>query len=61
VIFNAHHEAVGFTLPGQPWGQRWRGVFDTARGWTEREGDDLSADDSVLAEARSVVLLRRLE
>jgi isoamylase len=59
-IFNAHHEPVAFTLPGEPWGQRWRTVFDTAKGWTEPEGSDRPAGERVTAEARSVVLLRRV-
>jgi isoamylase len=61
VIFNAHHESVAFTLPAEPWGRRWRQVFDTAQGWTEPEGSDLPSGARVLAEARSVVLLRRLK
>ena len=59
VIFNGHHESVPFTLPGEPWGRRWRPVFDTARGWTEEEGRELPSGDRVVAEGRSVVLLRR--
>jgi isoamylase len=60
MVFNAHDESVGFTLPGEPWGRRWRTVFDTAMGWAEPEGDERPAGRSVAAEARSVVLLRRL-
>jgi glycogen operon protein len=61
VIFNAHQESVAFTLPAEPWGRRWRQVFDTARGWTEPAESDLPSGERVLAEARSVVLLRRLK
>jgi pullulanase/glycogen debranching enzyme len=30
LLFNAHVDAVTFTLPGTPWGERWTTVFDTA-------------------------------
>jgi isoamylase len=61
VLLNAHHEGVTFTLPGPPWGRRWRRVFDTAAGWSETEGAEASSGQPIQAEARSVMLLRRLE
>jgi isoamylase len=30
LLFNAHVDAVTFTMPGAPWGERWETVFDTA-------------------------------
>jgi isoamylase len=40
VIFNAHHEALPFTLPDERWGTSWVTVFDTAGNGTHfmREG-----------------------
>jgi glycogen operon protein len=31
LLFNAHVEPVGFTLPCSPWGTRWAAVIDTAK------------------------------
>jgi isoamylase len=61
VIFNGHHEGMVFTLPGERWGRRWRQVFDTAAGWTEPEGPELASGHRLSAEARSLVLLRRVD
>jgi glycogen operon protein len=61
VIFNAHQEGVAFTLPGEPWGRAWRQVFDTATGWTEPGGPDLASGHRLCAQARSLVLLRRVD
>ena len=30
LLFNAHVESIGFTLPGDPWGRAWIPVLDTA-------------------------------
>jgi isoamylase len=60
VLFNGHHGRLHFTLPSPEWGERWDRVLDTnessppgARRW--------SSGDRVRAEARSVLLLRRLD
>jgi isoamylase len=29
LLFNAHVDTVGFTLPGAPWGTAWTPVLDT--------------------------------
>jgi glycogen operon protein len=57
LIFNAHHEALDFTLPGKPWGRRWRLLLDTARGWID-DGPPLSGGTRLQAAPRSVVLLQ---
>ena len=58
LIFNAHHEALDFTLPGQPWGTRWTLLLDTVRGWVD-DAPLLVADSRLQVAARSVVLLQR--
>jgi glycogen operon protein len=58
-VFNAHHESVPFTLPAEPFGRRWRPVLDTARGFAEDDSRELSSGEQIVAEGRSVVLLRR--
>ena len=30
VLFNAHHEPLGFTTPAEEWGARWTRMIDTA-------------------------------
>ena len=59
VIFNAHQESVPFKLPGEPWGRAWRTVFDTARGWADDDAPERPAGHELVAEGRSVVLLRQ--
>jgi isoamylase len=64
VIFNAHHEALPFTLPDERWGTSWVTVFDTAGNGTHfmREGDTgltFAPGATVDVQAWSVVLLRR--
>ncbi len=57
LIFNAHHEPLGFILPGPDWGERWLKELDTARGWLEEE-EALRANEQVEVAARSLVVLR---
>jgi glycogen operon protein len=40
VMFNAHHEALDFTMPEEKWGRRWAVVLNTAD-----EGDHLAEED----------------
>ncbi|HKU38217.1 MAG TPA: glycogen debranching protein GlgX [Polyangiales bacterium] len=35
LMFNAHHEPAAFRLPPERWGQSWRLVFDTQRGFAK--------------------------
>jgi isoamylase len=56
LIFNSHHESLGFTLPGAEWGKRWRKELDTnidSRGKT----DFFDAGSRLEAETHSVVVL----
>jgi isoamylase len=64
VIFNAHHDALPFTLPDERWGTAWVTVFDTAQDGTHfmREDDTgrtFRPGDTVNTQPWSVVLLRR--
>jgi glycogen operon protein len=60
LIFNAHYEALDFTLPGMPWGRRWTPLLDTARGWID-DAPPLAAGAQLQAAARSVALLQRAD
>jgi len=57
IIFNAHHEALDFTLPGTYWGARWLKELDTKIGWPE-DKESFKARDIITVEARCLVVLR---
>ncbi|MGI9023090.1 MAG: Rho termination factor N-terminal domain-containing protein, partial [Acidimicrobiales bacterium] len=57
-LFNAHHDALDFTLPPERYGEAWVKVLDTADSFDE--GSQAKAGEVVLVEGRSLVLLRRL-
>ena len=63
LLLNAHHEPLSFHLPERPdWGKEWSRVLDTADDETFREtGETFVAGHDVAVEARSIVLLRRVE
>jgi glycogen operon protein len=60
LLFNAHAEAVAFTLPAPKWGERWRVVLDTAAE-TEAPGEERiwRATEVVSVPSRTVMVLRR--
>ncbi|WP_018231043.1 glycogen debranching protein GlgX [Thioalkalivibrio thiocyanodenitrificans] len=57
LIFNAYHEPLDFTLPGEQWGHEWVKELDTAEGWPGGD-ESLPAGANLRVEARSVVVLR---
>ncbi len=57
-LFNAHHESMTFSLPDSRFGERWVRMVDTADSLSE--GDSAKAGDDVVAESRSIVLMRRV-
>jgi glycogen operon protein len=64
VMFNAHHQALTFTLPEEKWGNRWTELLNTYEP-TEQMGEDRSGREftqgaEVTVQAWSTVLLRRL-
>jgi glycogen operon protein len=62
VIFNAHHEALSFRLPGDAYGAGWQTEIDTAaKGGGEPGGAVDPAGGERKVEARSLVVLRRIE
>ncbi len=60
LLFNAHFEPLEFSLPRRDWGRRWVTEIDTAQAVAETEAPTFSAGDRVPAEARSLVVLRRV-
>ncbi|MFO7761982.1 MAG: glycogen debranching protein GlgX [Thermodesulfobacteriota bacterium] len=59
VIFNAHHKALSFILPGPEWGGQWLREIDTVYGWPEEE-EVVKAGDQLEVESRSLTVLRHL-
>ena len=61
VILNAHHEEVGWTLPGPPFGARWRVLADTARPHGH-EGDGVrEAGGQLVVAPRSLIVCVRAD
>ncbi len=65
LLLNAHHEALGFTLPRERWGRRWVRLVDTDAGVAVRDpGEDApitTAGAEIQVAPRSLMLLRRVD
>jgi glycogen operon protein len=62
LLFNAHSEAIEFTLPAPAWGARWIKVIDTNDPVPDlREHSTVDAGDQVSVEAHAVVVLKRVD
>ncbi|HKB11782.1 MAG TPA: glycogen debranching protein GlgX, partial [Vicinamibacterales bacterium] len=59
LLFNAHTDTVSFTLPGQPFGSRWRRVLDTAAPGDEECGDALESGATLDRPGLSLVVVER--
>jgi glycogen operon protein len=60
MIFNAHWEAVEFTLPPERWGQGWSRVLDTSNGTPTEDEWQRAAGTRINIEYRSLVVMRRV-
>jgi glycogen operon protein len=58
LLFNAHHDAIDWTLPKQ-WGQWWELVIETVG--PDREGEVLASSGTLKVAGRSIVVLLRRE
>ncbi len=59
LLFNAHYEAISFTLPGAKWGKAWKKLLDTAKGGFIEDERLCPAKKKVLVQDRSLVMLMR--
>jgi glycogen operon protein len=59
MLFNAHVEAVNFTVPGAPWGERWVHALDTASEAPFEEGAVHQAGATLQRPDLSLLVLRR--
>lgn len=48
IIFNAHHDALDFTLPDQKFGRRWKKIVDTAQ--IEDNGESINYEHDAVVE-----------
>ena len=60
LLFNAHSEPVSFTMPELSWGEAWTTVLDTNDPLVEEDTIFCKPGEITTAEARSVVVLRRV-
>lgn len=56
VIFNAHHEALQYTLPEEKYGRQWKKILDTFDG-VIGDGQVFQPREKVTVEGRSIILL----
>jgi len=61
LVFNAHHNPLGFILPPEYWGRRWRQVLDTYDPISRRGGKIYRAGQALRVEGRSLMPMRRLD
>ena len=62
LLFNAHHQPVLFTLPGEAYGRMWRSSLDTAdplRARARRRERDARPGGRLRITARSLMVLRK--
>jgi isoamylase len=60
LMFNAHHESIGFTVPTGAWGEAWSVAIDTNDPLVEEGARTYKAGEQVVVEGRSVVVLIRI-
>ena len=58
LLFNAHHEPLTFTMPGESFGTGWHLLIDTAAA-REPEPRGVQAGDTFEVQARSLLVFRR--
>jgi glycogen operon protein len=58
LLFNAHHEDLAFTMPGEQFGNRWKVEIETAMN-REQPARDLSAEETLDVPGRALMVLSR--
>ena len=61
LLFNAHHEPMDFVVPPESYGKAWHVVIDTNQPLLEEGEFAYKAGDALELEARSIVVLQRIE
>lgn len=57
LLFNSHYEPIQYKLPPKEWGSPWKLILDTSQPGGTVEEKTFKAEDTVLLEARSVMVL----
>jgi isoamylase len=60
LIFNAHQEAVAFTLPPGKWGKLWRKIFCSFSGGFLEDSIEHPNGSRIMVEGRSLMILERV-
>ena len=60
ILFNAWNDAITFTLPQGPWGDRWQLILSTSEPVPADHGEVLHAGESIEVEALSLTMLSRI-
>lgn len=58
LIFNAHHEALDYTLPPARYGKHWNKVLDTSLDTIDEQPKTYAAGATVTVEGRAVIVLQ---
>src|SRR5690606_34657514 len=58
LLFNAHHDAVAFTLPPEPFGAEWQSMLDTSSDAGDGAGP-YAANETLQVPGRTVIVLAR--
>jgi len=58
IIFNAHEDALEYTLPPEDCGQAWHKVIDTSDGFIGDDEQEFHPGETIEVQARSVMVLR---
>lgn len=59
IIFNAHHEPLEFKLPSRKYGSNWIKVIDTTTSVITEDAESYNAKDTITADSRSIIVLRK--
>ncbi|MDQ6918584.1 MAG: glycogen debranching enzyme, partial [Candidatus Dormibacteraeota bacterium] len=60
LLFHAHHEPLGWKLPGAEWGREWAVELDTAKPAEQSSSRRCRAGEILSLEPRSVAVLKRI-
>ncbi|MFA9430049.1 glycogen debranching protein GlgX [Egicoccus sp. AB-alg2] len=61
ILFNASDQTIEFTLPPEPWGERWQVVVDTAAKVLPDPGETIAAGGACKVVGRGIVVLQELD
>ncbi len=60
IIFNAYHGTLKYTLPEKKYGKKWKIELDTGSHTEDKKGSGYKAQDKILVEGRSLIILKQV-